>query len=120
MHPSHTLAVTVDYTYTTSSLTFNNATSSRTVTIPILEDEIVENCEIINVTLSGSSRTVVSTPRASVCIVDNDGKYSPVILTQFVSVHDRTSVLASSKLGMWESFVISLCCKCSLNKVTCM
>ena len=74
MNHSHTLSVTLDYTLSTSGIRFDVATSTQTVTVPILEDDIVENCEIINVTLSGGSRTVVSTPRASICIVDNDGK----------------------------------------------
>ena len=68
-------SATVDYTYTTSSIRFDSTTSSRTVTIPILEDDIVEYDETINVTLTrSSSRAVVSTPRATVIIIDNDGK----------------------------------------------
>jgi len=65
----------VDYTYTSTRLTFNAATISRTMTIPILEDDIVENCENITVTITYySSRVAISTPRATVSIIDNDGK----------------------------------------------
>ena len=74
MKCSHTLAVTLDYTLSSSSVSFNAATTSQTVTIPILEDDIVENDETVSVTLNGGSRTIVSTPRASVIILDNDGK----------------------------------------------
>ena len=38
----------------------------------ILEDDIVENDETVSVTLSGGG--IISTPRASVIILDNDGK----------------------------------------------
>lgn len=75
MNHSHTLSVTLDYTLSTSSIRFDVATSTQTVTVPILEDDIVENDETINVTLTrSSSRAVVSTPRATVIIIDNDGK----------------------------------------------
>ena len=69
---SHTLSVTLDYTLSSSRVRFNAATSSQTVTIPILEDDIVENDETITVTLS--SGAIISTPRASVIVIDNDGK----------------------------------------------
>lgn len=65
----------MDYTYTSTHLTFNAATTSRTMTIPILEDDIVENCENITVSITRySSRVAITTPRATVNIVDNDGK----------------------------------------------
>ena len=45
------------------------------MTIPILEDDIVENCENITVTVTRySSRVAISTPRVTVSIIDNDGK----------------------------------------------
>ena len=47
-------AATVDYTDTSSDLSFNAATSSQTVTIPILEDNIVEGSETIIVTLTST------------------------------------------------------------------
>ena len=72
MNHSHTLSVTLDYTLSSSRVRFNAATSTQTVTIPILEDDIVENDENIEVTLRGGG--TISTPRASVIIIDNDGK----------------------------------------------
>ena len=64
----------VDYTVTTSDLTFD-APSSQTVTIPILEDNIVEGSETIIVTLtSGDSAAIVNPQSASITIEDNDGK----------------------------------------------
>lgn len=69
----------MDYTYTRNVLSFNAATTSRTVTIPIIKDERVENCENITVTLTRyynyySNRVDISTPRATVSIIDDDGK----------------------------------------------
>ena len=69
----------MDYNYTSTRLTFTAATTSRTVTIPIIDDDRVENCESITVTLTRynnyySNRVDISTPRATVSITDNDGK----------------------------------------------
>jgi len=65
----------VDYTVTSSDLMFNAITSSQTVTIPILEDNIVEGSETIIVTLASADPTaVLNPPTASITIEDNDGK----------------------------------------------
>ena len=65
----------VDYTVTSSDLTFD-APSSQTVTIPILEDNIVEGSETIIVTLTSTDPAAILNPQsASVTIEDNDGKY---------------------------------------------
>ena len=65
----------VDYTVTTSDLTFDVAPSSQTVTIPILEDNIVEGSETIIVTLTSADPASILNPSsASVTIEDNDGK----------------------------------------------
>ena len=70
------LAATVDYTVTSSDLTFNAVTSSQTVTIPLHEDIIVEGSEtiIVNVT-SADPAAILNPPSASVTIEDNDGKH---------------------------------------------
>ena len=69
------LAATVDYTVTGSDLTFNATTSSQTVTIPILEDNIVEGSETIVITLTPTDPAAIVYPQtSSVTIVDNDGK----------------------------------------------
>ena len=65
----------VDYTVTSCDLTFDAVTSSQTVTIPILDDNIVEDFETIVVTLtSNDPAAIVNPPSASVTIEDNDGK----------------------------------------------
>ena len=68
-------AATVDYIVTSSDLAFNATTSSQTVTIPILEDDIVEDSETIIVTLTSTDSAAIVNPQsASVTIEDNDGK----------------------------------------------
>ena len=65
----------VDYTVTSSDLTFDAAPSSQTVTIPTLDDTIVEGSETIIVTLASTDPAAILNPRsASVTIEDNDGK----------------------------------------------
>ena len=73
-HFSITLA-TVDYDVTSTNLIFSATTSSRIVTIPILEDTIVEGSETINVTLTSVDPAAILNPASSlITIEDNDGK----------------------------------------------
>ena len=68
-------AATLDYVVTSSDLTFNATKLSQTVTIPILEDNIVEDFETIIMTLTSADPAVILNPQsASVTIEDNDGK----------------------------------------------
>ena len=65
----------MDYIVTSSDLTFNATTSSQTVTIPILEDDIFEGSETIIVTLTSTDPASIVNPQsASVTIEDNDGE----------------------------------------------
>ena len=67
-------AATLDYVVTSSDLTFNATTSSQTVTIPILEDDVVEDFETIIVTLTSADPAAILNPSSSsVTIGDNDG-----------------------------------------------
>ena len=69
----------MDYIVTSSDLTFNTTTSSQTVTIPILEDNLFESSETIVVTLTSSDPAAILNPSSgSVAIEDNDGEYSSV------------------------------------------
>ena len=75
MKPHLIHSATVDYIVTSSDLVFNTTTSSQTVTIPILEDDIVEGSETIIVTLTSADPAAIVNPQsASVIIEDNDGK----------------------------------------------
>ena len=65
----------MNYVVTSTDLMFNAAPSSQTVTIPILEDNIVEDFETIIVTLTSADPAAILNPSsASVSIEDNDGK----------------------------------------------
>ena len=67
-------AATLDYVVTSSDLTFNATKSSQTVTIPIHEDDIVEDSETITVTLTTADPAAILNPSsASVTIEDDDG-----------------------------------------------
>ena len=66
----------MDYVVTSSDLVFNATTSSQTVTIPILDDNIFEGSETIIMTLASADPAAILTPQtANVTIEDNDGKY---------------------------------------------
>ena len=66
---------TVDYIVTSSDWTFNASTSSQTVTISILEDNLFEGSETIIVTLTSTDPAAIVNPQsASVTIEDNDRK----------------------------------------------
>ena len=75
MEPHLIHLATVDYIVTSSDLAFDATTSSQTVTIPILEDNLFEGSETIIVTLTSTDSAAILNPSsASVIIEDNDGK----------------------------------------------
>ena len=66
-----------DYTPVTADLTFNstNAAIPQTVTIPILDDLLLEGSEIFNVTLTGNNSNVIFLPElTTVTIQDVESK----------------------------------------------
>ena len=64
-----------DYEAVTTTLTFNVSTPTQVVTIPIIDDQIVENNEFFGVTLTTFDTAVtLNLQTASVTIRDNDGK----------------------------------------------
>ena len=66
---------TLDYSFTSSEMTFGATTSSQVVTIPILEDTVLEISETINVTLTSADPAAILNPtNAVITIEDNDGK----------------------------------------------
>jgi hypothetical protein len=61
-----------DYTATSGTLTFANNETSKTVTIPILNDTADEPDETFTVNLSGATAGATTGPAATVTITDND------------------------------------------------
>ena len=65
----------MDYSFTSSELIFSATTSSQAVTIPILDDTILESSETINVTLTSVDPAAILSPASAVITLDdNDGK----------------------------------------------
>ena len=65
----------MDYSFTSSELIFSTTTSSQAVTIPILDDTILESSETINVTLTSVDPAAILSPASAVITLDdNDGK----------------------------------------------
>lgn len=67
-----------DYTNTSGTLTFTNGVTSRTITIPIIDDSTIESNETFTVTLtSPGGGAALGTPAATtVTIVENDSSIS--------------------------------------------
>ena len=67
--------VGADYEAVTTTLTFNDSTPTQVVTIPILDDLIVENYESFDVTLTTFDTAVILRSQTThVTIRDNDSK----------------------------------------------
>jgi len=65
----------VDYSFTSSEVTFSAITSSQVVTIPILDDTILESSETINVTVTSVDPAAILNPASAIITLDdNDGK----------------------------------------------
>ena len=70
-----------DYTPVTTDLTFNstNAAIPQTVTIPILDDLLLEGSEVFNVTLTTNNSDVTLLPNlTTVTIEDVEGKLKKI------------------------------------------
>ena len=80
----------------TTDLTFNstNAAIPQTVTIPILDDLLLEGSEVFNVTLTTNS-AVLGSDSATVIIEDVDGKlhYSVGLLSADYREGNTTSII---------------------------
>ena len=65
----------VDYSFTSSEVTFSATTSSQVITIPILDDTILESSETINVTVTSVDPAAILNPASAIITLDdNDGK----------------------------------------------
>ena len=82
-----------DYTPVTTDLTFNstNAVIPQTVTIPILDDLLLEGSEVFGMTLTSNNSNVMLLPNlTTVTIEDVEGKLKEEIsclTTQWLQTH---------------------------------
>ena len=82
-----------DYTPVTTDLTFNstNAATPQTVTIPILDDLLLEGSEVFNVTLTGNNSNITLLPElATVTIEDVESKLKEDHTTQWLLLVTHT------------------------------
>ena len=63
----------MDYTAVSENLTFNATVSFHMVTIPILDDLIVERSEVFTLALTSTDPAVILNP-SSITIEDEDSK----------------------------------------------
>ena len=65
----------MDYTHVSRSLTFNARVTTQMVEVPIIDDDLVEQSEIINLTLVSTDSAVILNPSTSkITIEDVDSK----------------------------------------------
>ena len=88
----------MDYRPVSRNLTFNTALTTQMVEIPINDDRIVEESEIINLTLVSTDPAVILNPSTStITIEDVDSK----LLYAYHSIYATTSAVYSHSLLQW-------------------
>ena len=71
----------MDYTAVSENLIFNAAVSTQAVTIPILNDHIVEHSEMFTLALTSTDPAVILNPSSSsITIEDVDSEYASTLL----------------------------------------
>ena len=70
-----------DYTAKTGTLTFAAGETSKTITIPVIGDTVVEANETFSVKLAGASGATIATAAATGTIIDNDVAPPPPLPT---------------------------------------
>jgi len=71
----------MDYTVVTRNLTFNAIISTQMVTIPIIDDFIVEHSEMLTLALMSTDPAVILNPSSSnITIEDVDSEYTSTSL----------------------------------------
>lgn len=66
-----------DYLFQTGTLTFAPGETSKTITVSILGDTVVELSESFVVNLSGAANAAISGSQANITILDDDGQAAP-------------------------------------------
>ncbi|MFN8495672.1 MAG: clostripain-related cysteine peptidase [Caldilineaceae bacterium] len=67
-----------DYLATSGTLTFNPGETSKTISVPIIDDIVYELNETVNIGLSSPSNTTLGTPASTTLRIDNDDGLPPV------------------------------------------
>ena len=61
----------MDYRPVSRHLTFNAAVTTQMVEVPIIDDDIVEQSEIINLTLRSTDPAVILNPSTSIITIED-------------------------------------------------
>ncbi len=85
-----------DYTATNVNRTINAGSTSTTITVPILEDQLDEPNETFNVTLSAPSNATIADGTGIGTIQDNDEAGTEIIFNSTVPLQDSYSFIQFS------------------------
>ena len=86
---SHTFPAGTDYTDVTIALTFDAIIITQMVTVPILDDDVVEDTEFINLALTSvDSAAMLNSASATINIEDVDSE-----LTKLTETTDHSSAV---------------------------
>ena len=88
----------MDYRPVYRSLTFNATVTTQAVEVPIIDDHIVEQSEIINLTLTSNDSAVILNPSTStITIEDRDSKFLCIDHNTYASI----SAIYSHSILQW-------------------
>ncbi len=91
-----------DYTDASQTVSFANGETSKTVSIPITDDSLIEGNETVQLSLSGPSTgtTLGSPSTATLTIVDNDRAFAFSSATYSVNEGDGTATVTINRAGL--------------------
>ena len=75
-----------DYTPVSTNVTFNASTSTHTVNIPILDNEIVAGSTIFNVSLTSADPAAILNPASAGITIEDDDSEKPQILCMWENI----------------------------------
>ena len=93
-----------DYTATTGMVTFTPGQTSRTISIPILDDTLQESTETFNIILSDATNAAILDGTAIITITDNDTCVVNAITLNNISVNEADSHAVFDVQGPSGSF----------------
>lgn len=85
-----TATATNDYTTTSGTLTFSTSETSKTISIPIIDDSIDEEDETFTITLSNSSDGTIQNATSTVTITDDEAEPNISITSSYTSQPGET------------------------------